>query len=226
MLTMQPHKLSLKTCVIVKMESETKYGLRVHNTYDQVVAYIKADPTTIKFPNRSALFLQAHPIYGQLKDSMRTYSEGRQAQAAYEQGGNAAPFEPPQPRMRPPPPGGGPNVPPPADDDDMLPPPPDEPRNLIEPDEDPVAMGYARNGMQPPPPPPPPQTYASRIGQATDTFMASAMGAMGGAMGGAAGNALIQGLGGVAEGVLAGAAAPMAAAAAVGAASMAPAFCC
>ncbi len=206
------------------MESETKYGLRVHNTYDQVVAYIKADPTTIKFPNRSALFLQAHPIYGQLKDSMRTYSEGRQAQAAYEQGGNAAPFEPPQPRMRPPPPGGGPNVPPPADDDDMLPPPPDEPRNLIEPDEDPVAMGYARNGMQPPPPPPPPQTYASRIGQATDTFMASAMGAMGGAMGGAAGNAVIQGLGGVAESVLAGAAAPMAAAAAVGAASMAPAF--
>ena len=84
------------------MESETKYGLRRHNTYDQVVAYIKADPTTIKFPNRAALFLEAHPIYGQLKDSMRTYSEGRQAQAIYEQGGNAAPFEPPRPRMQPP----------------------------------------------------------------------------------------------------------------------------
>jgi hypothetical protein len=76
------------------MESETKYGLRKHNTYDEVVAYIKADPTTIKFPNRAALFLEAHPIYGQLKDSMRSYSEGRQAQAIYEQGGTAAPFEP------------------------------------------------------------------------------------------------------------------------------------
>ena len=87
------------------MESETQFGLRKHHSYYEVVAYIKADPTKIRFPNRAALFLEAHPIYGQLKDSMRSYSEAEQAHGIYMQGDNMAPFEPQRPPMQMP--GGG-----------------------------------------------------------------------------------------------------------------------
>jgi hypothetical protein len=221
-----------KKSVDVKMESETKFGLRKHHSYDEVVAYIKADPTTIRFPNRAALFLEAHPIYGQLKDSMRSYSEGNQAHAIYMQGDNMAPFDPPKPPMQQMP-RDGPNVPPPTDDDDMMPPPQEPARDLLEPGIDPMAQGLGNNGMQPPPPPQPPpaNTFAAQVGRAASGFMDTAVGAAAGVVGGAVGNAVLQGVGnivgqgaGLAEGVLGmGVAAPMAAAA-VGAASVATAF--
>ena len=147
------------------MESETRFGLRQHHSYDEVVAYIKADPTKIRFPNRAALFLEAHPIYGQLKDSMRSYSEAEQAHGIYMQGDNMAPFEPQRPPMQMP--GGGyggggggyggggggyGGGHPPPEDDDMMAPPPEPPRNLLEPGVDPTAAGLGSNGMQPPPP--------------------------------------------------------------------------
>ena len=131
------------------MESETRFGLRQHHSYDEVVAYIKADPTKIRFPNRAALFLEARPIYGQLKDSMRSYGEAERAHGNYMQGDNMAPFEPPRPPMQMPRGGGGmgggggPNAPPP-EDDDMMAPPPEPPRNLLEPGVDPTAAGLGQ----------------------------------------------------------------------------------
>jgi hypothetical protein len=225
------------------MEYETQFGLRKHKTYDEVVQFIKEDPVKIRFPNRSALFLEAHPVYGQLKDALRGYNDGTLQHAQYMQGDNMAPFEPPRPGMPPQgdgvdgdggrgggggggyPGGGGPGYPP--QDDEMMAPPPAPRPDLIEPGVDPMAQALGNNGMQPPLPPPaapPYQTIASQIGGLASNFAQNAAAAAGGAFGGAGANAVIQGMGaaGIAEGLIGGlAAGPLGAAAAVGVAGMA-----
>ena len=217
------------------MESETRFGLRQHHSYDEVVQYIKADPTRIRFPNRAALFLESHPIYGQLKDALRSYGEAERAHGIYMQGDDMAPFETPRHPMQRPGGGGGGGGGggrPPPDDDDMMGPPPEPPRNLLEPGVDPTAAGLANNGMQPPPPPvpppPPANTFAAQVGQAATGFMNTAVGAAANVVGGAMGNAVIQGVGnivgqgaGLEMGIM-GLAAPVAAG--VAAASMASAL--
>ena len=211
------------------MEYETQFGLRKHKTYDEVLRFIKEDPVKIRFPNRAALFLEAHPVYGQLKDSLRDYNDGAVQHAQFMQGDDMAPFEPPRPGM---PRGGGgggggggypggggsggypggggggfPGGGYPPQDDDMMGPPPAPRPDLIEPGVDPMAQALGNNGMQPPPPPPPPapyQTIANQIGGLASNFAHNAAAAAGGAFGGAGANAVIQGMGeaGIAEGLI------------------------
>ena len=60
------------------MEIEEKFGLKKRHTYDELVSYILRDPDKIKLPDRSALFLRDYPIYGQIRDSLRTFDAGQQ----------------------------------------------------------------------------------------------------------------------------------------------------
>ncbi len=178
------------------MDYETKFGLRREHNYDEVVRYIQADPTKIKFPDRSALFLSQHQIYGQVQDAMRNWgAEGQAAQTQYQAGDQPAPFAPPRPRPMQP---GAPQdpPPPPGDDDDELmgpaPPPPNTRyADLLRPDPDDTAQGLGAEGVQPPPPPPPPPSMAQQAGNA---FANAAGSSAGNVLGQAAGSAAVQGL--------------------------------
>ena len=183
------------------MDYETKFGLRREHNYDEVVRYIQADPTKIKFPDRSALFLSQHQIYGQVQDAMRNWAaEGQAAQTQYQAGDQPAPFAPPRPRPMQP---GAPQdpPPPPGDDDDELmgpPPPPPNTRyaDLLRPDPDDTAQGLGAEGVQPPqpPPPPPPAAPPSMAQQAGNAFANAASSSAGNVLGQAAGSAAVQGL--------------------------------
>ncbi len=183
------------------MDYETKFGLRKEHSYDEVVRYIQADPTKIKFPDRSALFLSKHQIYGQVRDAMRNWgAEGQAAQMAYQSGEQPAPFVPPRPRPMQP---GAPQDPPPPpgdDDDELMGPPPPAPgqryADLLQPGPDGTAEGLGAEGVQPPPPPPPPPppSAPSAAQQAGSAFASAASSAAGNVVGQAAGNAAVQGL--------------------------------
>ena len=90
------------------MDYETKYGQRQYSSYDAVVAYVRTDPDRISMPNRKATFMMNSPVYAQLKDSMRSFSDVERQHFEYMRGDNYGPFEPPRPRMPQPqePPGG------------------------------------------------------------------------------------------------------------------------
>ena len=179
------------------MDYETKLGLRKEHSYDEVVRYIQADPTKIKFPDRSALFLSKHQVYGQVRDAMRNWgAEGQAAQTAYQSGEQPAPFVPPRPRPMQP---GAPQDPPPPpgydDDDELMGPPPPPPHqryaDLLQPGPDGTAEGLGAEGVQPPPPPPPPPSVAQQAGSA---FASAAGSAAGNVVGQAAGSAAVRGL--------------------------------
>ena len=80
------------------MQYETRYGLRVEHSYDQAREYIEADPDTIKFPRRDALFLQKSHVYGQVEQGMRNWSEGQADQSRYRASSEQAPYVPPRPK--------------------------------------------------------------------------------------------------------------------------------
>jgi hypothetical protein len=174
------------------MQYEEKFGLRKNHTYNEVVAYIREDPDLIKFPDRSALFLRNHQVFGQIKDSLRTFDTAQADFLEYQRGDDAAPYEPPRPR--PPqdiPMGDPPNAP--DDDDDLEGPPDGYPRNwgdLLQPGPDPAQEGLANEGMQPPPPPPPGPLQQMMQG-AGNAFASAA----GGTVGAAAGEGLVSAVG-------------------------------
>jgi hypothetical protein len=89
------------------MEYQTKYGLRQHTSYNDVVAYIRTDPDRISMPNRKATFIMNSPVYAQLKDSMRSFSDVERQHYEYMQGDHLGPYEAPRPRMPDPPRGRG-----------------------------------------------------------------------------------------------------------------------
>ena len=188
------------------MEFEEKFGLKKRHTYNELVSYILRDPDKIPLPDRSSLFLRDHPIYGQIRDSLRTFDAAKQEHFDYLKGDDMAPFEPR--RQDPPdvPMNDPPN--PPGDDDDLMGPPPDNGfryRDLIPPAPDPMMEGLGLNGMQPPPPPPP-GPIGQMMQNAGNSFANSAGGAAGGVVGAAAGNAFLDMLGGAFAGAAEGAA--------------------
>ena len=80
------------------MEYESKYGLRREHTFDEVRQYIQADPDTIKYPQRVALFLQKSHVYGQVEESTRSNASAQAEQANYRETDEQAPYVPPRPR--------------------------------------------------------------------------------------------------------------------------------
>ena len=65
------------------MEIEEKFGLKKRHSYNQLVSYILRDPDKIQLPDRSALFLRDHPIYGQIRDSLRTFDANANQQSTH-----------------------------------------------------------------------------------------------------------------------------------------------
>ena len=188
-----------------KMQYEEKLGLRKNHSYNEVVAYIKADPDIIRFPDRSALFLQNHQVYGQLKDSLRTFDAPQQQWLEYQRGENPAPFQPPRPS----PPDIPMSGPDPPGDDDLEGPPSGYPRNwgdLLQPGPDPMQEGLANEGLQPPPAPPPGPLQQSVLQSGLQSFASAAGGAAGTAVGAAAGEGLVSAIGGALSAAASGAA--------------------
>ena len=74
------------------------YGLRKQHTYDELVGYIKADPHRITYPDRKGLQMYAHPYYGALLDNLRNDEDNRlnneQKWLDYRKSNNPAPYEP------------------------------------------------------------------------------------------------------------------------------------
>ena len=109
------------------MEVEERFGLKRRHTYDEIVAWLNSDPQGVRCPNRVAFQTYNSHVYGQLKDSLRSFTVGQDAYNAYQHGDEHAPFVPPRPRFREPqqdpgaPPFGGGG--PPDDDDDLMGPP-------------------------------------------------------------------------------------------------------
>ena len=106
------------------MEVEERFGLKRKHTYDEIVAWLNSDPKGVPYPNRVAFQTYNSHLYGQLKDSLRSFTAGQDAYNAYLHGDEHAPFAPPRPQFRQPPEdtsfgGGGP----PDDDDDLMGPP-------------------------------------------------------------------------------------------------------
>ena len=100
------------------MQYESKYGLRKEHTFDEVRQYILADPDTIKYPKRAALFLQKSHVYGQVEETMRSNANVQAEQANYRETDEQAPYVPPRPRPVQDPPA-APDVPMPQDPDVM-----------------------------------------------------------------------------------------------------------
>ena len=160
------------------MEYETKYGLRREHTFDQVRKYITADPDTIKYPHRAALFLQKSHVYGQVEESMRSNTSAQAEQTNYRETDEQAPYVPPRPRQveQPVPDAPMPDPDPDVTDEIMGPPPaPPAPPSApmirsataqalaaegIRPSPPPPDMAQLYASFNPPPPPPPPQAYA------------------------------------------------------------------
>ena len=78
------------------MRYETVLGLRKEPSFDEVRQYIQADPDTIKFPKRDALFLRQSHIYAAVERGMRgDYAQARVDRANYEASDEPAPYVPP-----------------------------------------------------------------------------------------------------------------------------------
>ena len=80
------------------MEVETLFGLRKRHTYDEINAWLDLSLPRVPCPSRVATDIRNSHVYGQLKDSLRTYAEGQDALHAYRRGDDLAPFVPPRPR--------------------------------------------------------------------------------------------------------------------------------
>ena len=182
------------------MQAEIQHGLRVHPTYERLVAEVRDDPHKIQYPRRVNL---QSPIYSMLQDSLRDYDLNQQAYMDYRKSGDYGPFDPPRPSP--------PDVPmfdpdeAPADDD-LMGPGGGLPRygDLLQPGPDPSAEGLAQEGYQPPPPPP--QGPIQQMMQtASNSFASAAGGAAGQAVGQAAGQGLVSALGGMLGGAALGA---------------------
>ena len=76
------------------MQAELKHGLRVHPTYERLVAEVRDDPHKIQYPRRVNL---QSPIYSMLQDSLRDYDLNQQAWLDYKRSGDYGPFDPPRP---------------------------------------------------------------------------------------------------------------------------------
>ena len=176
------------------MELEERFGLKRRHTYDEVVAWLNSDPKGVAYPSRVAYNTYNSPIYGQLKDSLRTFNaEATQGYLAHQRGEDGgAPYVPPRPRpfdnvpVDPP-------APPPGDDDDddlMGPPGPGPQRygDLLEPAPNASDQVLMNEGMNPPNPPPPPPA-PTLVQQAGSSFAQAAGGAAGNVIGTAAGQA-------------------------------------
>ena len=109
------------------MEVEERFGLKRRHTYDEIVAWLNSDPKGVPYPNRVAFQTYNSHVYGQLKDSLRSFTAGQDAYNAYQHGDEHAPFVPPRPQFRgpqqDPPPFGGGGPPDDDDDDDLMGPP-------------------------------------------------------------------------------------------------------
>ena len=177
------------------MEIEERLGLRKHHTYDEIVAWLGSNPKGVPYPNRVAAKTFNSPVYGQLRDSLRTFTEAKDAYSAYQRGEELGPFVPPRPRFVEPPAGGPPPPPPDDDDDDLMGPAPGPERytTLLEPAPRSSDQVLLNEGMQPPAPPPPPPP-PSMVQQAGDSFARAAGDAAGGVVGAAAGQAATAGV--------------------------------
>ena len=176
------------------MEVQEAFGLKRRHTYDEVVAWLNSDPKGVAYPSRVAYKTYNSPIYGQLKDSLRTFNaEATQGYLAHQRGEDGgAPHVPPRPR----PFDNVPVDPPPAppdddDDDDLMGPPGAGPQrygDLLEPAPNASDQVLMNEGMNPPPPPPPPPA-PTLMQQAGNSFAQAAGGAAGNVIGMAAGQA-------------------------------------
>ena len=118
----------------------------------------------LPYADRKALNIWGSPVYGQLKDSLRTFTTAQDAYIEYQhlQGDDAplGPFVPPRPPFRGPPSGGDPPpVPDDPDDDDLMGPPgPGAPNygDLLQPGPNATDQTLLFEGLNPPAPPPPP----------------------------------------------------------------------
>ena len=82
------------------MTLASELGLHRHNTYEEIVRSFRDKPG-VPYPNRVATKLEKSAVYGQLKDALRTFSQGEQAWSDSHNGGSSgpAPFVPPRPRF-------------------------------------------------------------------------------------------------------------------------------
>ena len=175
------------------MEVEERFGLKRRHTYDEIVQWLNSDPKGVAYPSRVASDTYNSHVYGQLKDSLRTHSEGRDALNTYRHGDDFAPFVPPRPHPFQEAPAGGPAPPPSGDDDDddLMGPTGAGPQNypdLLQPEPRSSDIVLLNEGMQPPAPPPPPPA-PTLVQQAGSSFAQAAGGAAGNVLGTAAGSA-------------------------------------
>ena len=77
------------------MEVEERFGLKRKHTYDEIVAWLNSDPKGVPYPNRVAFQTYNSHVYGQLKDSLRSFTVGQDACNAYQHSDEHAPFVPP-----------------------------------------------------------------------------------------------------------------------------------
>ena len=167
------------------MEVEERFGLKKRHTYDEIVAWLNSDPKGVPYPNRVAFQTYNSHVYGQLKDSLRSFTAGQDAYNAYQHGDEHAPFVPPRPQFRGPqqdaPPFGGGG--PPDDDDDLMGPPgpgPNSYPDLLQPEARSSDQVLLNEGIDPPNPPPPPPTAPppspSRLREPSPTLLATRLG--------------------------------------------------
>lgn len=175
------------------MEVQEPFGLNRRHTYDEVVAWLNSDAQGVAYPSRVAYKTNNSPIYGQLKDSLRTFNvEAQQGYLAHQRGEDGgAPHVPPNPR----PFGNMPVDPPPAppddDDDDLMGPPgpgPERYGDLLKPEPNASDQILMNEGMNPPSPPPPPSA-PTLAQQASSSFAQNSGFAAGNVVGMAAGQA-------------------------------------
>ena len=168
------------------MEVEERFGLKRRHQYDEIVQWLNSDPKGVAYPSRVAYDTYNSHVYGQLKDSLRTHSEGQDALNAYRHGDDFAPFVPPRPHSFREAPAGGPAPPPPGDDaDDLMGPPGPGPQSypdLLQPEPRSTDVVLLNEGIQPPAPP-------TLVQQAGSSFAQAAGGAAGNVLGTAAGSA-------------------------------------
>ena len=81
------------------MEIEERLGLRKHHTYDEIVGWLGSNPKGVPYPNRVAAKTFNSPVYGQLRDSLRTFTGAKDAYEQYQRGEELGPFVPPRPRF-------------------------------------------------------------------------------------------------------------------------------
>ena len=84
------------------MDIKERFGLKQRHTYDEIVRWLDSNPKGVPYPDRVAMKIYNSPVYGQLKDSLRSYNEGYEAYMTYQRrgddDGDPAPFVPPRPR--------------------------------------------------------------------------------------------------------------------------------